>query len=227
MKGVPNLTGVFIKTGKLETYIHRTKAVWRWRQQFGWYLHKKKIDPVTHSVMSNSLQPHGLGMARLLFLWNKVFHARIPYKTKIASKPSKAWQEAEKRFFSWSPQKDAILPISWSWTFNLQIYKTIISFFFLILFLLYFTLQYCIGFAIHWHESTTGVMSSQSWIPLLLEMISLNILKAVFYILSMLVDCSSLFLYLFTLKWAIFFKSSCLMREGNGYRLNFTVDMMW
>ena len=25
------------------------------------------------------------------------------------------------------------------------------------LFLLYFTLQYCIGFAIHWHESTTGV----------------------------------------------------------------------
>ena len=30
-------------------------------------------------------------------------------------------------------------------------------FFFLILFLLYFTLQYCIGFAIHWHESATGV----------------------------------------------------------------------
>ena len=24
-------------------------------------------------------------------------------------------------------------------------------------FLLYFTLQYCVGFAIHWHESTTGV----------------------------------------------------------------------
>ena len=146
MKGVPNLTGVFIKTGKLETYIHRTKAVWRWRQQFGWYLHKTKIDPVTHSVMSDSLQPHGLGMARLLFLWNKVFHARIPYKTKIASKPSKAWQEAEKRFFSWSPQKDAILPISWSWTFNLQIYKTIISFFFKFYFyfiLLYNTYWFC------------------------------------------------------------------------------------
>ena len=30
-------------------------------------------------------------------------------------------------------------------------------FFFQFLFLLYFTLQYCIGFAIHWHESTTGV----------------------------------------------------------------------
>ena len=29
--------------------------------------------------------------------------------------------------------------------------------FFKFLFLLYFTLQYCIGFAIHWHESTTGV----------------------------------------------------------------------
>ena len=29
--------------------------------------------------------------------------------------------------------------------------------FFKILFLLYFTLQCCIGFAIHWHESATGV----------------------------------------------------------------------
>ena len=29
--------------------------------------------------------------------------------------------------------------------------------FFKFLFLLYFTLQYCIGFAIHWHESATGV----------------------------------------------------------------------
>ena len=27
----------------------------------------------------------------------------------------------------------------------------------LFLFLLYFTLQYCIGFGIHWHESATGV----------------------------------------------------------------------
>ena len=38
--------------------------------------------------------------------------------------------------------------------------KLFISFFFFkfkSLFLLYFTLQYCIGFAIHWHESTTGV----------------------------------------------------------------------
>ena len=34
------------------------------------------------------------------------------------------------------------------------------------LFLLYFTLQYCIGFAIHWHESTKVYMSSQSWTPL-------------------------------------------------------------
>ena len=29
--------------------------------------------------------------------------------------------------------------------------------FFFILFLLYFALQYCIGFAIHWHESAMGV----------------------------------------------------------------------
>ena len=33
-------------------------------------------------------------------------------------------------------------------------HKTFFKFF---LFLLYFTLQYCIGYAIHWHESTTGV----------------------------------------------------------------------
>ena len=30
-------------------------------------------------------------------------------------------------------------------------------YFFKFLFLFYFTLQYCIGFAIHWHESATGV----------------------------------------------------------------------
>ena len=36
-------------------------------------------------------------------------------------------------------------------------FKLPIVFFFLFSFLLYFTLQYCIGFAIHWHESTTGV----------------------------------------------------------------------
>ena len=30
-------------------------------------------------------------------------------------------------------------------------------YFILFLFLLYFNLQYCIGFAIHWHESATGV----------------------------------------------------------------------
>ena len=37
--------------------------------------------------------------------------------------------------------------------------KTLEHLFFFIkfLFLLYFTLQYCVGFAIHWHESTTGV----------------------------------------------------------------------
>ena len=32
-----------------------------------------------------------------------------------------------------------------------------LCFFFKFLFLLYFTLHYCIGFAIHWHESATGV----------------------------------------------------------------------
>ena len=32
-----------------------------------------------------------------------------------------------------------------------------IFFYFVFIFLLYFTLQYCIGFAIHQHESTTGI----------------------------------------------------------------------
>ena len=32
-----------------------------------------------------------------------------------------------------------------------------VFFIYIFLFLLYFILQYCIGFAIHWHESATGV----------------------------------------------------------------------
>ena len=42
---------------------------------------------------------------------------------------------------------------------GLRLCYNLCFFFFLIkfLFLLYFTLQYCIGFAIHWHESTTSV----------------------------------------------------------------------
>ena len=34
--------------------------------------------------------------------------------------------------------------------------------FFQFLFLLYFTLQYCIGFAIHWHESTVNMNCTHS-----------------------------------------------------------------
>ena len=42
--------------------------------------------------------------------------------------------------------------------YNSSVYSCHLFFlFFKFLFLLYFTLQYCIGFAIHWHESTTGV----------------------------------------------------------------------
>ena len=38
--------------------------------------------------------------------------------------------------------------------------------FFSFFFLLYFTLQYCIGFAIHWHESTTDVHAFPNMNPL-------------------------------------------------------------
>ena len=44
----------------------------------------------------------------------------------------------------------------WSIFLFLCQYHTV-CFFFKFLFLLYFTLQYCIGFAIHWYESTMGV----------------------------------------------------------------------
>ena len=42
--------------------------------------------------------------------------------------------------------------------------KTIVNFFYHLF--IYFTLQYCIGFAIHQHESPRVYMSSQSWTPL-------------------------------------------------------------
>ena len=48
-----------------------------------------------------------------------------------------------------------------------------LSFFFLKnLFLLYFALQYCIGFAIHWHESATGVHEYTPYIRLPKAMIA-------------------------------------------------------
>ena len=40
---------------------------------------------------------------------------------------------------------------------SITLLHTAQSLFFFLIVLLYFTLQYCIGFAIHCHESTTGV----------------------------------------------------------------------
>ena len=53
----------------------------------------------------------------------------------------------------------AFLPPWWTVTLATSQENTVLIFFSFIkfLFLLYFTLQYCIGFAIHWHESTMGV----------------------------------------------------------------------
>ena len=43
------------------------------------------------------------------------------------------------------------------------------------MFLLYFTLQYCIGFAIHWHESTTGVHGGNSCTSIVFKFLSSQI----------------------------------------------------
>ena len=85
----------------------------------------------------------------------------------------------------WCTQVEWIFKeLGWVKKVNHKRYNCMISFisysFFLILFLLYFTLQYCIGFATHWHESTMGVYElpmfiaalyiSYSWNAKILEM---------------------------------------------------------
>ena len=51
--------------------------------------------------------------------------------------------------------------------YNSSVYSCHLFFlFFKFLFLLYFTLQYCIGFAIHWHESAMGVHEFPNMNPL-------------------------------------------------------------
>ena len=49
--------------------------------------------------------------------------------------------------------------------FFLFFFFWMLCFFFKFLFLLYFTLQYCIGFAIHWHESTMGIHEFPNMTP--------------------------------------------------------------
>ena len=57
-----------------------------------------------------------------------------------------------------SPKSSHLLPLPLSCGLEVSIGSSVLFiYFFKFLFLLYFTLQYCIGFAIHWHESTTGV----------------------------------------------------------------------
>ena len=63
-------------------------------------------------------------------------------------------------FFFFSPihKHVKILFLSCGYFSCFQFLFSVFFFFnFKFLFLLYFTLQYCIGFAIHWHESATGV----------------------------------------------------------------------
>ena len=63
-------------------------------------------------------------------------------------------------FDGWSPADH------WNISKYLLWYIFVCLFLFLFLFLPYFTLQYCIGFDIHWPESTTGVHAIPTWTPL-------------------------------------------------------------
>ena len=46
---------------------------------------------------------------------------------------------------------------NWESYICISLFFNFLNFYLFVYFLLYFTLQYCIGFAIHWHDSTTGI----------------------------------------------------------------------
>ena len=122
----------------------------------------------SHSVMFDSLQPHGLQPARLLCPWNFLgkntregFHflLQVIFLTQ-------GLNQSLLFLLSWQAVSLQIhylvcncMPRKVTETFlSLFIYKSKILFYIYIFNFMYFlTLQSCIGFAIYQHESATGI----------------------------------------------------------------------